>query len=343
MSYCPNCGATTEDGKKFCRNCGYSLEEPEENASTLHLPEDNLSQPQPPPSSEEAGTLPLSESPENIINDNTEIDERTWHLPAVDTGPVPESKRPTSPVSQGTTGPANIFVEPPYPPVRYTTPPQPPAYQYPPPYYQPPQEPVSRTVSLGEWLAGGWKVYKENGAILSAASFIGLLLSVVSAGFLSGPLLLGLYRMAFKSMRGEKPEMNDLFNWKGHFLQAFLVSILSVATYSLLLGAGNNSPFFVLINFLVSPILTIFLGFTLPMILDRKMDIAAAINEVGKQMFSRDALMWWVVGLVFYFIIPVGCIGCGFGFFITFPWILCSAAYGYSRFFGFDDPNRTLH
>jgi hypothetical protein len=352
MSYCPNCGAGTQKGKKFCSNCGYSLEDPVEEAGTLRLPDSNplhLDQPSTP---EEAGTLHLPESPEEADSEASSESEGTLRLPASETGPVLESKRPTSPVSQGTTGPANIPTEQPYypPPVRYTTPPQPPAYQQPPPYYQqpppyyqPPPERPARTVSLSEWLSGGWRIYKENAGILSLASFVSLLLSTMTIGILSGPLLMGLYRMVFKSMRGERPEMNDLFNWEGRFFQAFLVSIVSMAIYGGLAGAGSNSPFFVVVNFLVTPILTVLLGFTMPMLLDRKMDIAAAINEVGKQIFSRDALMWWIVGLVFAFLIPVGCIGCGVGFFVTFPWILCSAALGYARFFGFDDPNRTLN
>lgn len=350
MSYCPNCGAGTQKGKKFCSNCGYSLEDTAEDAGTLRLPDDNPLQLEQSSSPEEAGTLHLPESPEETDEDVSSEGERTWHLPASETGPVLEAKRPTSPVSQGTTGPASMPTDQPhYPPVRYTTPPQPPAYQQPPfyqqppPYYQPPIERPERTVSLSEWLAGGWRLYKEHAHTLSFASFLAILLSVCSVGLLSGPLLMGLYRMVFKAMRGEHPEMNDLFNWKEGFFQAFLVSIISMAIYGGLLGAGNNSPFFVLVNFLVTPILTVLLGFTMPMILDRKLDIAAAINEVGKQIFSRDALMWWVVGLVFAFLVPAGCIACGIGFFVTFPWILCSAAFGYSRFFGFDDPNRTLN
>lgn len=335
MSFCPNCGAGTEESRKFCRHCGYTLEAPAEDAGTLLLPEDDPFKTEPPPVSEEAGTLPLP--PESV-----EDDARTWRLPQSDTGPTSEARRPTSPVSPGVTGPAGHPTDQPYnPPVIYTTPPQPPMYQ-PPPYYQPPPS-TARTVSLGEWLAGGWQVYKEHAPILSLASFVALFLSTITLGILSGPLLMGLYRMAFKAMRGERPEMNDLFNWEGRFFQAVLASIISIAIYVGLLGAGNNSPFFVLINFLVSPLLTVLLGFTLPMILDRKMDIAAAINEVGRQVFSRDALMWWVVGLVFAFLMPTGCIACGVGFFVTFPWILCSAAFGYARFFGFDDPNRTLH
>lgn len=346
MSFCPNCGAGTEESRKFCRNCGYLLEESGEDAGTLRLPEDNPGQIEPSSRPEEAGTLPLPpDSYEDIEKNIADKEAGTWRLPPSESEPLPETNRPTSPVSQGATRPASLPPDQAYapPPVSYTVPPQVPVYQQPPPYYQPPPQSWPRTVSLGEWLAGGWQIYKENAPILSLASFVALLLSAISFGTLSGPLLMGLYRMVFKAMRGERPEMNDLFNWEGRFFQAFLVSIISMAIYGGLIGAGNNSPFFVVINFILSPFLTVLLGFTMPMILDRRMDIAAAINEVGKNIFSRDALMWWVVGLVFAFLIPVGCIGCGIGFFVTFPWILSSAAVGYARFFGFDDPNRTLH
>ncbi|HSE97103.1 MAG TPA: hypothetical protein VLD57_02460, partial [Blastocatellia bacterium] len=115
------------------------------------------------------------------------------------------------------------------------------------------------------------------------------------------------------------------------------------AIVSSLTGVGNREPFFVLVSFVVWPFLTVMTGFVLPLILERKMDIAAAINEVFRLIFSRDALMWWIVGLVFGTINLIGGIACGMGLFITMPWIVSSAAVAYRDVFGIDDPNRTLH
>ena len=73
----------------------------------------------------------------------------------------------------------------------------------------------------------------------------------------------------------------------------------------------------------------------------RKVDVANAINEVGRLVFSRDALMWWIVGLVMAAISTAGFVGCGVGVFVTVPWMISSSAVAYRDVFGFDDPNRT--
>jgi uncharacterized membrane protein len=71
------------------------------------------------------------------------------------------------------------------------------------------------------------------------------------------------------------------------------------------------------------------------------MDIAKAINEVGRRIFSKDALMWWIVGLVFAAIGVGGIFACGIGVLVTIPWVISSSAIAYRDMFGIDDPNRT--
>lgn len=269
--------------------------------------------------------------------------------PSENTAPVTDPHRATMPVAQGPTAPPQInqpYYAPPQPSPQYYEQPYPPApYQPPypsPPPYSPPARAGQPPISVGDWLSQGWHLYSENGFLMSLASLLGGLFSVMTLGVLSGPLMMGLYRMAFKTMRGEKPEMNDLFDWKGRFLQAFLASLISIAIWGGVLQAGNSAPFYLVSNLILTPLLTVLMGFVFPLILDRKMDIAAAVNEVGRLIFSKDALMWWVVGLVFSTIIALSPIACGVGIFVAVPWMVCSAASAYRQIFGFDDPNRTL-
>jgi hypothetical protein len=260
-------------------------------------------------------------------------DATTMHLPG-NTAPA-EPNRPTMPVTQNPTAP-------PPAPTAYA----PPVSYYPPQVpapYQPPERPTHAHISLGEWLSGGWYVYKENALVMSVASLFGAFLSVVTAGILAGPLLMGLFNMAFKTLRGERPTLSDMFDWQGRFLQAFLAFLISAAIYGGVAGVGQNNALGAVLSFAVSPFLTLLLGFTLSSILERRMDVAAAINEIGKMIFSRDAFMWWIVGLVFSTIIAVGFFGFCIGLFITLPWIVSSAAVAYRDVVGVDDPNRTLH
>jgi len=154
-------------------------------------------------------------------------------------------------------------------------------------------------------------------------------------------MLMGLFRMAFKTMRGERPEINDLFNWDGRFLQAFLAFLVFALISFAIPSIDRIGAFASFFNFIATPFLTVLLGLTMPMILERRVDVAKAINDIGRVIFSRDAFMWWVVGLVFAAATAGGFIGCFIGIFVTVPWMICSSATAYRDIFGFDDPNRT--
>jgi hypothetical protein len=260
----------------------------------------------------------------------------TWMLSPL---PEPESKRPTTPVQSGPTSPTT-------PPTGGAYIPPTPAPYYAPPYpiphqsqYQPPPPQVH--IALGEWLSGGWQIYKENGALMSAATLLAAVLGTVTVGILAGPLLMGLFRMAFKTMRGERPEIGDLFKWQGKFLQAFLAFLIFAVVSLGLFKAGGL--FLVLSLVVVNPLATIGLALVLGLILERNMDIAPAINEVKRTIFTRDAIMWWVVGLVLYTLSGAGTIGCFLGSLVTVPWMISASAVAYRDVFGIDDPNRTLH
>jgi zinc-ribbon domain len=253
--------------------------------------------------------------------------------------PAPESSRGTTPVQPGTTSPT-------MPPTGAVYIPPTPAPYYPPPYptqYQAPTQTGQPHISLGDWLSGGWQVYKENWALMSVATLLGFLLSAVTVGILAGPLLMGMFRMAFKTMRGERPEIGDLFRWDGRFIQAFLTGLIFAAVHFALGGLGNNSPFFSLLSVAATPLLSVMLGFTMSLIIERGLDVAQAINQVAKLVFSRDAFMWWVVGLVLAAITGGGLIACGIGVLVTVPWMISASAVAYKDVYGIDDPNRTLH
>lgn len=268
--------------------------------------------------------------------DLTGEEASTWILSAPDTSEhdLPRTQRMNpNPTAQpnAQTGPAYI------PPTSYYTPPQPPQY-YPPP--QPGQTGQSH-IRLGDWLSGGWKIYSENAALMSVATLLATVLSICTLGILAGPLLMGLYRMAFKTMRQERPEMNDLFNWGDRFWQAFLAFLIFALIHLGVSGASNSGALSGFLGLVITPFLVSAMGLTVPLMLERKMDVANAINEVGRLVFSRDALMWWVVGLVFSAISTAGLFGCGVGVFVTMPWMISSSAIAYRDVFGFDDPNRT--
>src|SRR5262249_503387 len=258
----------------------------------------------------------------------------TWRLPPETPGggPTPSPvKPPNTGQSGGTTGPAYV------PPLRSYNPPPPPV-TYSPPAPQPTGRP---DVDLGSWLSGGWQVYKENWALMSVATLLGSFLSLCTLGILAGPLLLGLFVMAFKTMRGEQPVMSDLFNWQGRFGHAFLAFLIFFVAHMALAGLGSARSAFPLLPYAASPILAIMLSLTMPNLIEQRSDVVNAVNDSVRTVFTPDWFKWWLVGLVMAAITAGGFFACGIGGLITLPWMICTAAVAYRDTFGFDDPNRT--
>ena len=289
-SWCPNCGRQTQEGEKFCRQCGM---------------------------------------PQHLTGDEASA----WIVASQ------RSPRPDAPYTQGmnppTTAPTSQTGAAYYPPQNFGVSPQPPA-----PYYPPAQAGHSH-IRLGDWLSGGWKIYSQNWLLMTVATAIACGLGSVTAGILAGPLLMGLFRMAFKTMRQERPEIGDLFNWHGRFWPAFLNFLIFGLIYLGASGISSNGPFSGLVSLVLWPFLTLMTGLTTAFLLERQPDVGSAINEIGRLIFSRDALMWWVVGLVFLAISGSGIVGCFVGLFVTIPWMISAAAVAYRDLFGIDDPNRT--
>ena len=91
---------------------------------------------------------------------------------------------------------------------------------------------------LGDWLLRGWQLYKEYWVEMSIGSLIGAVVSTFTLGLLFGPTLLGLYRMAFKAMRGERPDVGDIFEWEGRFQPAVVTFFVYFVVH---LGIGGDA------------------------------------------------------------------------------------------------------
>jgi hypothetical protein len=345
MTICTHCGYEVEQDARFCKRCGRSSSAFSdldiEEAPTLNLPQ-NV----PPPPDVSRPTEQMN--PGQTASPG--LPTSPTYMPPVDpyAPQAPDYHQP--PENTGYNQPPTYQQPDAYQsPVDYSQPYQSPMLYHPqpgylqPPAYQTPVPPLARTISLGDWLSGGWRVYKENWLLMSLATLLVAVIGMGTIGILAGPMLMGLYRMAFKTMKGERPEMNDLFNWQGRFLQAFLAFLIFAGIYGGLSGIGRGGALSTLLRFVVMPLLTMLFGLALPMILDRKADIAAAINDIGKKIFTKDAMMWWIVGFVFAAIASGGFFACGIGALVTFPWIISSLAVAYGSLFGLDDPNRTMN
>ncbi|MBI3950686.1 MAG: zinc ribbon domain-containing protein [Acidobacteria bacterium] len=236
---------------------------------------------------------------------------------------LPSDERPTGLSAGRPTGPAYVPPESPF-----DSPVTPP----------PSATPRAASVDLGRWLSEGWQVYRNNAGTFSAAFFVMVLLSLVTLTFLSGPLLAGFYHMVFKSMRGEKPQVGDLFRGLDRFWPAVFAWIIEVALIGALSGPSREYALFSLISLALTPLVNAVFFFVYPLIMEQQKDTVAALEQAGRAVFPRNVLPFWVCGLIFEVIFFIGFLGCGVGFFITAPFILCAMAVAYRDFFGLAGP-----
>jgi len=195
--------------------------------------------------------------------------------------------------------------------------------------------------NIGEALKAGWNTFVAHSKVMVGgfaiflgtvlfllilfqflAGALGLITVFLSIGAIMPPLLLmpGLFKMALKAVRGQKPDLRDLLIiFKDRPIHH--VGLLMLQTCGALLcviGAIVTQAIFIPGSF---------------MVLDRKMDWDSAMGLCVEQI--KPKLPQWIL---FHFVMAVvayvGVFGLIVGVLITGPVALCAWAYAYEKSFG---------
>lgn len=190
-------------------------------------------------------------------------------------------------------------------------------------------------VRFGEWIENGFNIYKADFGPLVLASLIAILLSSVSFGILSGPMMAGLVvvTLQFFDKKQPPPTAGTVFQGFDYFLNSFLFFLvwgLMVMGATVILAIIPCIGIF-LAMFLVYTAQA-FLMFGLFLIVDRKMDFWPASMESINIVKTN---LWPFLGLsvVAALIGSVGGIACGVGVFFTIPIQFCILAVAYREIF----------
>ena len=183
------------------------------------------------------------------------------------------------------------------------------------------------TVTIEQWFTEGWKLYKRHPVTFFFASLLGALICIPPAFlFFAAPFYAGLYYMALKSMRGEKPRIRDIFKgfrryWAVLFLWwLFLIAFIVLCTTA--------------IGILVVPLLWAISMLALPLLIDEKKDVGSAFGVAFKTVFTwKNCARFWLYGLVVSLISCLGILGLFFGLFITVPLAVCIQVIAYRDIF----------
>ena len=181
-------------------------------------------------------------------------------------------------------------------------------------------------VNIAQWIEAGFNLYKNNFTTLVLAALIALVLSTVTIGILTGPMIAGLIIIALQLLRkaDPKPEAGVVFRGFRYFLSTFLFVLIwgiAILVGSLLVG------WFPIIGQLLSLFFIYaaqaFLMFGLYLIVDKQMDFWP---------FFGLAAIASIIG-------SIGALAFGIGVVLTIPIQICILAVAYQEIFGEAKPS----
>ena len=183
------------------------------------------------------------------------------------------------------------------------------------------------TVTIEQWFTEGWKLYKRHPATFFFASLLGALICIPPFFlFFAAPFYAGLYYMALKLMRGQKPRIRDIFKgfhryWGALFLWwLFLIAFIGLYT--------------TVIGIVVVPLLWAISMLAFPLLIDERKDVGSAFGDAFKTVFTwRNCARFWLYGLIVPLVSFIGVLGFFFGLFITVPLAVCVQVIAYRDMF----------
>jgi hypothetical protein len=169
---------------------------------------------------------------------------------------------------------------------------------------------------IGEAIQQGWIAYKANLGPVLLGTLCAMLCGMVPliGGFLALP---GMYCVALKAVRGQKPEPSDGFvGFKALGDHIIIGLLMALGILFCIVGVYLTRPLFLPGVFYV---------------MDQKLSWSQAkdkcMAEVKPNLFS-----WLLFDFVIMFLAGfVGVLLCGVGVFFTAPWAACAIAYAYEK------------
>ncbi len=182
-------------------------------------------------------------------------------------------------------------------------------------------------VTIEQWFTEGWKLYKRHPVTFFFASWLGALISIPPAFlFFAAPLYAGLYYMALKAMRGEKPRVRDIFKGFRRYWGALFLWWLSLIAFIVLCTTG--------IGILVAPLVWAISMLAFPLLIDEREGVGSAFATAFNTVFTwKNCARFWLYGLAVPLVSCLGTLGFFFGLFITVPLAVCVQVVAYRDLF----------
>ena len=164
------------------------------------------------------------------------------------------------------------------------------------------------SVSVGACLSGAWDVFKKNPLTHVVASLLVGVVSSVSSGLLTGPMVVGYMRMVAKEQRGEAAQIGDVFRGFDDFVPAFVAGLISLLVVSLGL----------MLCLLPGLLILALPSVALSLVAQGEKDGVAAFNQAWRIVTQNLGAAFWCA-LVLSIVGGLGVLLCGIGVLVTGP------------------------
>jgi len=191
-------------------------------------------------------------------------------------------------------------------------------------------------VNFSQWIEDGFNLYKENFKTLVLASIFLVVISMVTAFILAGPMLAGLalVTLGLRDKKRPKPEAGMVFRGFEYFLPSFLyIAVWGIGIMVASVIVGVIPLIGQLAALVVAYGAQAFLMFGLFLIVDRKMEFWPASQE---SINTVKANFWPLFGvsIVAGFIGSIGAMAFGIGVVFTIPIQGCILTVAYRKVYG---------
>lgn len=164
------------------------------------------------------------------------------------------------------------------------------------------------SVSVGACLSGAWGLFKKNPLTHVVATLLVGVVSSVSSGLLTGPMVVGYMRMIAKEQRGEAAQIGDVFRGFDDFVPAFVAGLISLLVVSLGL----------MLCFIPGLLILALPSVALSLVAQGEKDGVAAFNQAWRIVTKNLGAAFWCA-LVLSVVGSLGLLLCGIGVLVTGP------------------------
>ena len=184
-------------------------------------------------------------------------------------------------------------------------------------------------IDIGAELGKGWRLFQPNMGVLIVASLIATLVSAVTCGILSGPLMAGMFLVVRRLMKDDpvKPQPGDVFKGFDYFVQALIMIVLCLVVVFLL-------AMIPVIGQLAGLVVSAVMFWGIMFVTYQKLSAIDAFKKIFEYVKTGEFTLPLVFGIIASVISSLGVLACVVGMFFTIPLGYCMMACCYETLFG---------